>query len=212
MGAVRGLGKHIELIGAVRARWGTISRRCGPAVDDRSSRVPCDLESIIRAIEVFPSAESNGTAGHLRHGVSLRELLDDFAQLRRLILEEVSDHLVRPMKLDEMLCLNGALDHLTAAVVTHSVANHSLRIEKAVEGQNAFLFQLGHDLRGQLNGILLTLQVLQRELSGVSSAGESLAELEQLRRAILTTIQKMDQVGRLPREMPLQPEGSARTH
>ncbi|MGA3066406.1 MAG: hypothetical protein ABSF29_06110 [Tepidisphaeraceae bacterium] len=210
MGNGKTSGKFGDLVAAVRARWGTIAGRRGGG-ENPSSRLPCDLESVIRAIEAYPTADSGPSDPHPQTGITLGQLLDNFTQFRRLIVEEVTDELVRPIRLDEQLCLSTAIDHLLAAAVEQIVSSHYLRIEKAVEGQNAFLHRLGHDVRGQLNAILLTLQVLQRELSGVSGARQSLLELDQLRRTILTTIQQMDDVGGPPRQaIPRQP-GSVHT-
>lgn len=195
------LAEYAELIGAVRARWGKISKGCVSVGANGDPSESTGLDALIRAIEVD---HADKTA--LRNGTTLSRMLRELAELRRAMLEEVPDHLGRPMTLEESLRLNGALDRLTAAAVEQVVADHYRGIEQAVDGQTAFINRLSHDVRGQLNAILLRLQVLQREMSGVSEAQESLRELDHLRRSILSTVKKMD--GGASRETARRADGS----
>jgi hypothetical protein len=210
MGAGKGSARHADLIDAVRARWERISGRCGSAVADGSSRVPFGLEAVVQAIEAYPSTHAGRDDGEFHHGITLRQLLDDFGLFRRLMIEEVSDELVRPMELDETLCLNSVLDHLTAAAVEQLVSSHYRGVEQAVEGQNSFLRLLRHEVGNELNLIVLNLQLLRQGLSGVSAARDSLEELDQLRRTILSTMQKLYRTEAPPQEMVRRTEGSVR--
>jgi len=54
---------------------------------------------------------------------------------------------------------------------------------------------LSHELRGDLNSILLALQALRLELSNVPNVQESLAELDRLRQTVLDTVEKIDALG-----------------
>jgi signal transduction histidine kinase len=131
-----------------------------------------------------------------RGKVELRQFLDEIALFRKVVLEEVSQELARPLKLEESVRLNAALDALAADALEHLVGVQYRGIEQAVDGQNSFLDKLSHDVRGQLNAVLLTLQLLERQGSGKVKSGDSLAELAQLRRTILATIEQIDRPNR----------------
>jgi signal transduction histidine kinase len=181
-------GAFGELMCAVTARWGKISNRCDHP--DHNCSVPCDLTALIFAIKSYPSVASGN--GEPKRRVELRQLLDEFALFRRAVLEEAAEELARPLNADESVRLNGAVDSLSADGVERLVARHYRGIEHAVEGQNALLERIVHDVRGQLNALLLNLQLLERQISGETRATDSLTELAHLRRTILATIKQLE--------------------
>jgi hypothetical protein len=196
-------GAFEELIGALTRRWRAISDRFNnPA---HNTAAPCDLNSLIRAIQSHPSFEPRRAEGRPRRDITLRQLLDEFALFRAAIFEEVSRELSRPLEPREIVQLNGALDDLTAAAVEQSVAQHYSGIEQAIDGQNAFMRRLSHEVRGQLNDILVNLQLLEREIAGTPQAHKSVADLKHLRHTILATMKKLDEPAISSANKPAQP-------
>jgi signal transduction histidine kinase len=51
---------------------------------------------------------------------------------------------------------------------------------------------LSHDLRGGLNGVLLMIEVLRRDLSQQAQFASSVEDLDLMRRSILETVGTMD--------------------
>src|SRR5213082_3287067 len=65
-------------------------------------------------------------------------------------------------------------------------------MQTLVEAQTKYLSFLSHDLRGGLNGVLLMIEVLRRDLAAEPKFAESLEDLDVMRRSILETVQTMD--------------------
>ncbi len=185
-----------NLINAITVRWRAISDRCNDP--DHNCALPCDLESLIQAIGSHPPALGRRDSSRPRREVGLRRLLDEFALFRSVVLEEASHHLSRALALNESVRLNGAIDLLAADAVEQEVSGHYRGIEQAVDGQNTFLQRLSHDVRGQLNAVLLTIQLLERQLAGNNDRVDSVKEFAQLRRTILATIQQIDHPASAP--------------
>jgi signal transduction histidine kinase len=188
-----GPGAFGDVTTALSARWGKISTRCNHP--EHNCMAPFGLEVMVRAVHSYPAIGTRN--GEVKRGkVELRQFLDEIALFRKVVLEEVSQELARPLKLEESVRLNAALDALAADALEHLVGVQYRGIEQAVDGQNSFLDKLSHDVRGQLNAVLLTLQLLERQGSGKVKSGDSLAELAQLRRTILATIEQIDRPNR----------------
>lgn len=64
--------------------------------------------------------------------------------------------------------------------------------ESGADEQSRYLSFLSHDLRGGLNGILLMIEVLKRDLAEHSTFGEQLEDLDTMRRSVLDTVGLMD--------------------
>ena len=66
------------------------------------------------------------------------------------------------------------------------------QLKNATEAQSKYLSFLSHDLRGGLNGIFLMIEVLKRELGGHPQHGETIDDLDVMRRQLLETVATMD--------------------
>lgn len=98
------------------------------------------------------------THGQLRatSGFSLKQLVAEYRALRATVLRLWADkHQPGPDTLGDMTRFNEAIDQ----AVAESVEFFALETER---WRNVFLSVLGHDLRGPLNAILLTSQLLSR--------------------------------------------------
>src|SRR5215210_1249640 len=61
------------------------------------------------------------------------------------------------------------------------------------EAQARYMSYLSHDLRGSLNGLVLMVEVLKREIEGkAASQDEVLADLAMMKRALVDTVATME--------------------
>jgi signal transduction histidine kinase len=136
----------------------------------------------------------NGEHGVCRYHQSfnLRELLIEYTLLRAIIAEEVAGALARTLELDEMVVLNAGVDVASRRAAVKFVEYQSHQIQANAEGQSKYLAFLSHDLRGALNGILLMLEVLKRELGASGQFASSLDDIALMKRSILDTVGAMD--------------------
>jgi len=73
-----------------------------------------------------------------------------------------------------------------------TVAQLQQQLKSSNEVQAKFLSFLSHDLRGELNGVLLTAELLKRQLSAEPRLAQSVEDLDAIRGAIFDAIAVMD--------------------
>jgi len=96
------------------------------------------------------------------------------------------------MEVEELSALNLAVDVAVRRGVVSFAAEQRNELQAVVEAQTKYLSFLSHDLRGGLNGVLLMIEVLRRDLVKEPKFGESLEDLDVMRRSILETVGTMD--------------------
>jgi signal transduction histidine kinase len=201
-----------EIGAAVRARatavvehWLQIARDNVPAAggltpDELRDHLGITLESIAQTLESDqPMTLSELMSKATIHGdvrfdqqYNLAELLTEYALIRPILIDQVSEHLARPMKPTEIVALNLAIDVAVKQGVLAFTDHHKNKLQKTAEARAKYLSFLSHDLRGGLNGTLLMIEVLRRELQGHEQFAESVQDLESMRRSILDTVGTMD--------------------
>jgi len=133
------------------------------ARDLRSHQSPSDQAAKSRGEDSRPRPEAETAAethGLLRatSGFTLRQLVAEYRALRATVLRLWADqegHGSNPHMLVDMTRFNEAIDQ----AVAESVDFFALETDR---WRNVFLGVVGHDLRGPLNAILLTSQLLTR--------------------------------------------------
>jgi signal transduction histidine kinase len=201
-----------ELAAALRQRSAHIIERLQtmvkellPSADqitfgDLRDQLPKALEEMADALEAttpgptrsFLNDATEHGACRFHQSFNLRELLVEYSLLRTLLIDEVSAGLNRPLTMDEVTTLNVGVDASSRRAVTAYVSRMTEEMQAAAEAQSKHLSFLSHDLRGSLNGILLTVEVLRRQLVSTPSMAESLDDLDVMRHAILDTVATMD--------------------
>jgi signal transduction histidine kinase len=88
--------------------------------------------------------------------------------------------------------LNMAVDVACRRGVITYVNQQKAELHSLVEAQTKYLAFLSHDLRGGLNGVLLMIEVLKRDLVSEPKYARSLDDLDVMRRQILETVGTMD--------------------
>jgi signal transduction histidine kinase len=135
----------------------------------------------------------------LMHGESrfdqnfaLSELMIEYGLLRPILIEEAALHLDRVISVEEIVALNMAVDVAGRRGVMSFVTQQKVEMQSLVEAQTKYLSFLSHDLRGNLNGVLLMMEVLRHDLEAQPQFARSLEDLELMRRSILDTVSTMD--------------------
>lgn len=204
---------YAELAEAVRSRsegildrFRVMAKEILPSADELTlNELLDDLPQVLTDLATAIGASASSQRGFLsdskQHGVcrfhqsfNLSELLVEYSVLRSIVLDEVSNAMDRALTLEEISGLNAGLDAAVRRSVESFVAYQQREIQGHVDAQSKYLSYLSHDLRGSLNGILLTLEVLRRELAGVGALQGSLQDLDLMRRSILNTVATMDRL------------------
>jgi signal transduction histidine kinase len=201
-----------ELADALRGRRDAIIQRWHAAVQDTlpqanqlslqelRNSLPETLEQMAAALEADEPKPTKdlmdlaATHGEARYdqNFNLGEVMIEYSLLRPILVEEVATHLGRIVSIPEILALNMGIDVACRRGVTTYVSHQKAELQSLAEAQSKYLSFLSHDLRGGLNGILLMLEVLRRDLETEERFAEPLSDLETMRRAILETVGTMD--------------------
>ncbi|HEV2296411.1 MAG TPA: HAMP domain-containing sensor histidine kinase [Tepidisphaeraceae bacterium] len=200
------------LAGAVRASSGVVIQRWQTAVRETlptanaltTQQLHNDLPNILGLIADALEADEPGatkalmdeavTHGEVRYdqNFNIGDVLVEYSLLRRLLCESVLGHLDRELTVEELSALNLAVDVAVRRGVVSFASEQRNELQSVVEAQTKYLSFLSHDLRGGLNGVLLMIEVLRRDLAKEPKFGESLEDLDVMRRSILETVGTMD--------------------
>ena len=186
-------------------RWQEVVRRTLPSASELSiKQLHNDLPNILALIaDALEADEPKATKalmdeavthGEVRYdqNFNIGDVLVEYSILRRILCEEVIRHLDREMEVEELSALNLAVDVAVRRGVVSFAAEQRNELQAVVEAQTKYLSFLSHDLRGGLNGVLLMIEVLRRDLVKEPKFGESLEDLDVMRRSILETVGTMD--------------------
>lgn len=201
-----------ELAGAVRsraetvlARWETASREILPSADQLThdqlrDSLPDTLESLAHALEsnrptptrtLLTESQQHGEIRFLQ-SYNLAELLIEFDVLRPILMEETALCLGREISLGELIALNMGVDLAARRSVLAFVNYQKRELESAANAHAKYLSFMSHDVRGGLNAILLSTDVLYQELADQPQFREALSDVETIKRNILETVATMD--------------------
>jgi signal transduction histidine kinase len=194
-----------ESAAVVIERWQTVVRRTLPTANELTTQqlrndLPNILQMIADALEADEPKATKAlmdeavTHGEVRYdqNFNIGDVLIEYSLLRRLLCEEVLRHLDREMTVEELSALNLSIDVAVRRGVVSFASEQRNELQSVVEAQTKYLSFLSHDLRGGLNGVLLMIEVLRRDLAKEPKFGESLEDLDVMRRSILETVGTMD--------------------
>jgi signal transduction histidine kinase len=191
--------------GSVIERWQAAVRQTLPAAHELTiaqvrNSLPDTLEQLAQALEanephatkeLMDVSTSHGEARYDQN-YNLSELMIEYGLLRPILIEETTAHLGRVIGVEEIVALNLGVDIACRRGVTRFVNAQRAELGALVEAQSKYLAFLSHDLRGGLNGVLLMIEVLRRDLSTEPKFAESLNDLDVMRRSILDTVATME--------------------
>jgi signal transduction histidine kinase len=94
----------------------------------------------------------------------------------------------------KVMAIDSGIDTaLEQAVVAFTRYQHG-QLRTSIESQSRYLSFLSHDMRNNLNGVTLMLEVLRRRLEPLPDFAEDVEEISVLQRAVSDTINGMDQL------------------
>jgi signal transduction histidine kinase len=141
--------------------------------------------------DLIERSAQHGDARFAQH-YNLSELLTEYIHIRPILIEHVSRHMARSMDPTEVVALNLAVDVIVKQGVLAFAEHQGADLRSSMEARAKYLSFLSHDLRGGLNGILLMIEVLRRDLQPHERFAESVQDLDSMRRSILDTVGTMD--------------------
>src|SRR5690349_6624917 len=201
-----------ELADAVRTRaphvltrWETAAKEILPAADELThaqlrNSLPDTLENLANALEsnkasptkqLLNESQEHGAVRFIQN-YNLTELLVEFDVLRPILMEEAALHMKRDITLGEVIALNMGVDLAARRSVLAFVNYQKRELRAAAEAHAKYLSFMSHDVRGGLNAILLSTDVLHQELSDRAEFAEALSDVDTIKRNILETVGTMD--------------------
>ena len=125
---------------------------------------------------------------------NVRELIVEYRLLRRILVEEINRGLGGKLKVGQVIVLNMAVDTALQQGVTAFIQHQKEQLRAAGEVQSRYLSYLSHDLRNNLNGCTLMLEVLRQRLEGMQGFSEDVSDIFTIQRSVAETIAGMDRI------------------
>jgi signal transduction histidine kinase len=201
-----------ELAAAVRSRasvalsrWENAVKEILPSADELThaqlrNSLPDTLDNLAAALEssaasptraLLTDSQEHG-AVRFSQSYNLTELLIEFDVLRPILMEETALHMGRDITLGEIIALNMGVDLAARRSVMCFVNYQKRELQLAVKAHAKYLSFMSHDVRGGLNAILLSTDVLHHELSDQPKFAEALEDVATIKRNIMETVGTMD--------------------
>jgi signal transduction histidine kinase len=200
-------------------RWREKVMQAYPAFDSLTRQqlddsLPQLLDDIAKALavpthqHVKKTLETSPVHGQTRfhQKFDLAQLLSEYALLRPIAHQEVMAAIGRALSTTEAETLNEWLDVAMRQGAVAFADFQAAAMKSETAAMTKFLSFLSHDLRGGLNGAVLMIEVLRRQLANEPKFGEAMEDLEVVRRSILDTVATMERflhaerlrLGRMP--------------
>ena len=193
--------------GRVLRRWEESVRKLLPHADSLTlgqlrDHLPQILDQTVDTLaachasplnELVEMTRSHGT---MRFGqqFNVQELIIEYRVLRRILVEEINRGLGGKMKVGQVIVLNMGIDTALQHGIMAFVNHQKEQLRAAGEVQSRYLSYLSHDLRNNLNGCTLMLEVLRQRLEGLSGFEEDVQDIGSIQRAVAETIAGMDRI------------------
>jgi signal transduction histidine kinase len=143
------------------------------------------------AEELGARSRSHGAIRFQQH-FNARELMVEYRLLRRIVIEEVHLATGESLSVPEMVVLDMGLDTALQQGLLTFIEHQRDQIQAATEVESKYLRFLSHDLRNNLNQVVLVLDLLSRRLQGHPEFTEDLSDIRSSHHTILNTIAGMD--------------------
>jgi signal transduction histidine kinase len=122
------------------------------------------------------------------------EVMQEDRLLRSITVQHAESHLGRRMDAMESAALHAAIDVMLQRSVIALVDKQKVQLRAAAETELKFLSFLSHDMRNNLNSVLLTLQMLGMDLRQAGGFAEAEQSLDTAQQAIHDTVAVMRQM------------------
>ena len=125
---------------------------------------------------------------------ALDELIFEFELLRPLVLRHLAAALGRDLTTDEAVTLGRMLDVAVRASATRFAGHQREQIEAKTAALEQFLQFVSHDVRNQLNGALMSIQLLAAEARDDPDLAHLADDLDDARRMVGGTVTTMSKL------------------
>ena len=193
--------------GRVLRRWEEEARELLPQADELTltqlrDHLPQILDQAVEALaacreapltELVEMTKSHGSM-RFHQQFNVQELIVEYRLLRRILVEEINRGLGGKLAVSQVVVLNMAVDTALQHGVMSFIHHQKEQLRAAGEVQSRYLSYLSHDLRNNLNGCTLMLEVLRQRLSGLDGFAEDVADIATIQRSVAETIAGMDRI------------------
>ena len=207
-------GRFPELAAAIRAQldpiiheWIEAVRRILPAAHHLTfTEVRNDLPDVLRlmadALECTTRPEFERLLnlaplhGSTRffEGFSVGEMLTEYRVLRSIAVRWVETHLSRRLSTDEHCALDVGIDLVTQRSLVSFVDHQNSRLTEAAAAEAKFISFLSHDLRNNLNHVMLSVEMMRRKMGQQPEFADDVRELEALQQTMRNTVGGMERL------------------
>jgi signal transduction histidine kinase len=191
----------------VLRRWENAVRKVLPQADTLTlaqlrDHLPQILDQTVETLAACHSSPLNELVQMTRsHGTmrfhqqfNVQELIVEYRILRRILVEEINRGLGGKMKVGQVIVLNMGIDTALQHGVMAFINHQKEQLRAASEVQSRYLSYLSHDLRNNLNGCTLMLEVLRQRLEGVEGFADDVTDIHSIQRSVAETIAGMDRI------------------
>jgi signal transduction histidine kinase len=190
---------------AILSRWQQVVQNKLPSADELTTgQLRDDLPQILSEMadilesddgsampELKAAAQGHGDS-RFHNSYSISDVIIEYGLLRPIVIDEIRECLDREMTVEEVAALNMGIDTALRRSVIRFVTHQQNQLRAGSTAQNKYLSFLAHDLRGGLNSVLLTAELLKRQFAGEPRFAESIQDIDSMRQAILDTVATMD--------------------
>lgn len=190
---------------AIVRRWEQAVRQLLPGADELTftqvrDHVPEVLSQLAEALasddpaaaeELRETSRTHGTVRFQQH-YNVRELMVEYRLLRRIVVEEIHSATGEDLTVNEIIVLDMGMDTALQQGLLAFINHQRQQIQAATEVESKYLRFLSHDLRNNLNQVVLVLELLSRRLRGLPDFQEDLTDISSAHHTILNTITGMD--------------------
>jgi signal transduction histidine kinase len=203
-----------KIAAALKARKGRVLRRWEdevkallPQADELTlnqlrDHLPQILDQAVEALaschdeplsELVEMTRSHGSM-RFHQQFNVQELIVEYRLLRRILVEEIDRGLGGKLAVSQVVVLNMAVDTALQQGVLSFIQHQKEQLRAAGEVQSRYLSYLSHDLRNNLNGCTLMLEVLRQRLAGLEGFSDDVSDIATIQRSVAETIAGMDRI------------------
>jgi len=203
-----------KIAAALKARKGRVLRRWEdevkallPQADELTlnqlrDHLPQILDQAVEALaachdsplsELVEMTRSHGSM-RFHQQFNVQELIVEYRLLRRILVEEINRGLGGKLAVGQVIVLNMAVDTALQHGVMSFIHHQKEQLRAAGEVQSRYLSYLSHDLRNNLNGCTLMLEVLRQRLAGLEGFSDDVSDIATIQRSVAETIAGMDRI------------------
>jgi signal transduction histidine kinase len=161
--------------------------------------LPEVLEQLVRvmsegmpAVALLAEKARKHAAHREEQELDLDQMLLEYQLLREALPPALVAELGRDLETEEANRIHGAIDLSLREAAAEFAENQRRRLQSEAASMTKYLSFLSHDLRGNLNGAMLMIEVLRRDLQSDERFAESITDLDAMRQSMLELVGTMD--------------------